>query len=129
MCNIKKQKKALEAQEKALRKQIGDVQAQLAHCEDVAEGDKPDSGQASRIKSQKFSFTIIFERRKALKKVAQKGTQRISERRFTTTKEATHHAKRFAKLHKHKSFNVVMVNKRANAWINWTTGKTNPVTG
>lgn len=129
MCCVKQQKKALEAKDKELRKQIGEVQAQLAHLDDVEEGDKPDAGQASRIKSQKFSFTVHFERSKSLKKVRSPGAVCVSERRFTTSKEAAHHAKRFAKQHKHKDFTVVMVNKRANAWINWTTGKTNPVTG
>lgn len=144
MSSIKKEQKALEAKmlklentlekniealERAYQKEVAPIQKQLAQLEEVESGDKPDAGQAARIKSQKFSYTVHFERRKNLLKVRSPGAVCVSERRFTSAKEATHHAKRFAKLHKHKSFTVVMVNKRANAWINWTTGKTNPVIG
>jgi hypothetical protein len=120
MADIRQQRKALDAQIAALEKK-------RAHLDEVIEGDKPDAAQANRIKTQKFSFTVHFERRKALSKVRSPGLVAVSQRRFTTAQEANHHGKRFAKIHKHVGFFVVQVNKRANAWINLTTGKTNPV--
>jgi predicted nucleic acid-binding Zn-ribbon protein len=121
MANSKQQRKAIEAK-------ISVLQKELEHLEDVDSGDKPDAEQANRIKNQAFSYTVHFERRKALKKVRNPGLVAKSQRRFTSPKEANHHGKRFTKIHKHAGYYVVLVEgKRANAWINWLTGKTNPV--
>lgn len=114
-------------EKRALEKQINEIGRKIDQLDEMISGDKPDREQAARIKSQRHSFGVVFNRRKALKKVKQKGLVRTSARRFTSRKEATHHAKRFVKIHKHKGFKVVWVAKRANAWINWITGKTNPV--
>lgn len=116
----------IRAQLKKLDDQMGKLQDQLDHAEQVEAGDKPSPAQAALIKSQAYSYGVTFIRRKALKKVRQKGELRTSDRRFSSRKEAEHHAKRFQKIHKHKDYSVCVVDKRANAWVNWKTGKTNP---
>lgn len=114
---------ATSSQKAALRAQIAAAQRQLRDIEEVESGDKPSSQQAALIRSQPFSFGVSFLRRKAKKGVA----SFVSNRRFSSAQEAEQHGKRFTKKHKHESFLVVYItNKRANAWINWTTGKTNP---
>ncbi len=106
--------------------QIRQLQDCLVQIEEVESGDRPSPAQQKLMKSQKFSYQATFVRRKALRKVKQKGEIRTSSRRFSSLKEATQHAKRFSKIHRHRSYKVARVNKRANAWVNWRTGKTNP---
>jgi hypothetical protein len=111
-----------EAQLKAIAKRIEQI-------EEVETGNRPDAEQERRIATQRFSFEVHFERRKALKKGRSPGEIGVSQRRFSSPKEANQHGTRFTKIQKHKGFYVVQVQKRANAWINWATGKTNPVIG
>jgi len=109
----------LQAKLKALIKQQVDVEDQIAELDEVESGDRPSPEIAAAIRSQKFSYTVEFVRRN--------GTTKGSQRRFSSSKEAGQHGRRFAKKHRHSDYHVVKVAKRANAWINWTTGKTNPV--
>ncbi len=124
--DIRKQKQAQKKEIVRLEKLVALAQNKMDHIDNVIEGDVPSDEQQKKIKSQKFSFGVIFERRKVLKKVRSPGALCKSVRRFTSKKEAVHHGKRFSKIHKHKGFALVRVNKRANAWVNWLTGKTNP---
>lgn len=82
------------------------------------------------------SFGVKFTRRKAITYIKGKygwenspGRYRVSDRRFATQKEAVHHGKRFTKIENHKSFSVFKSNDEANAYVNWRTGKTNPMIG
>ena len=50
-----------------------------------------------------------------------------SPRRFSTKKEAVHHAVRFMEIEGHLGFYITESTEAANASINWATGKTNPV--
>lgn len=118
--NNKKPVNKYKKEEAALLKRLAVVQG-------IRSGDKPADEIAKLIKSQKFSYGIKFTRKNELLNVAKPGLSFTSDRRFATRKEATQHGKRFAKKHGHKSFQIVRLNKRANAWINWETGKTNPV--
>lgn len=88
----------------------------------VARGDIPNAEQAELMKTQKFSFSVVFQRRKANKGKVIKESVRC----FTTRQEADHHGERFTAKHNHVGWDVVRVNKKANAWVNWKTGKTNP---
>lgn len=89
----------------------------------VAAGEIPSPEQAELIKKQAHSYGVTFVRRKANKK----GQLVLhSDRRFSSREEAEHHGKRFSKKHKHAEFSVCIVQKKANAWVNWKTGKTNP---
>lgn len=119
----------LKAQEAKLRKQLAGVQKEIANVALVATGDVPAPAIAKLIKSQSFSYSVVFVRRKALNKPKnkKKGLSFTSDRRFATLKEAAQHGRRFAKKHKHESFHAIKVGKKANSWINWATGKTNPV--
>ncbi len=119
-------KAQIKAQLAKLGKAYAALEKQLDQVEQVETGDIPSPAQQKLIKSQAYSYGVTFIRRKALKKAAQKGELRTSQRRFSSRKEAEHHAKRFQKIHKHKDYSVCVVNKRANAWVNWKTGKTNP---
>ena len=125
--SIVKQERALKAKYRALEKELQNVERQLDELEDVKSGDRPSPEQAKLIKSQPYSFTVHFERSKVLRKVRSPGSVCKSLRRFGTRKEAEQHGKRFTKLHRHKGYKVLKVSQRANAWINWRTGKTNPV--
>lgn len=120
-------KASLKAKIKALTKQISVHEKALETIEAIESGDLPSADQAKRIKSQPYSFGVHFERSKVLRKVRSPGGINRSLRRFGTQKEAVQHGKRFTKIHHHKGFTIVRVSKRANAWINWRTGKTNPV--
>jgi hypothetical protein len=124
--NLNKTKAQLKAKLKALEKQGFQVLKEIQVIEEVETGDRPSPAQAKLIATQKFSYGVHFERRKELVKVKSPGYICVSSRRFTSSKEATQHGKRFMRIHRHKGFDVVRVNKRANAWINWKTGKTNP---
>lgn len=121
----------LKSKRAALVKKLAAIDTQIAEVTQVESGDKPAPAIAALIKSQKFSFSVVFVRRKELTKTKRtpKGLSFTSVRRFSTQKEATQHGRRFAKKHNHKSFHVIEVSKKANAWINWKTGKTNPVIG
>lgn len=123
---MKKQENQLIQKLKSLKKQIEQVERQLDEVDQVNRGDRPSPNQAKLIQSQNFSFGVYFERRKALRKVRCKGLINKSTRRFSSAKEANQHGKRFAKIHKHVGFTVVKLGQKANAWINWKTGKTNP---
>ncbi len=113
----------------SLQKQLAVAQKELNACAQVDKGDVPSPAIATAIKSQNYSFGVLFTRRKALSKPKnkKKGLTFVSDRRFSSPKEAKQHGKRFAAKHKHKSYAVVLIQKKANAWINWKTGKTNPV--
>jgi len=124
--NLNQKKAQLKAKLKALEKQGFAVLKEIQVIEEVETGDRPSPAQAKLIASQAFSYGVHFERAKVLRKVRSPGAICVSQRRFSSRKEAEQHGKRFARLHRHKGFDVVRVNKRANAWINWKTGKTNP---
>lgn len=117
----------IKSQRAALNKQLNFIQKQIADLDDVESGDKPSPKIARLIKHQSFSYRVSFERRKALRRVRSPGSVCVSQRRFSSTKEANQHGKRFAKKHRHAAFWVERISRKANAWINWTTGKTNPV--
>ena len=121
----------LKSKRASLVKQLAAIDKQINEVALVDAGDKPAPAIAALIKKQNFSFSVTFVRRKALTKTKRtpKGLSFTSVRRFATEKEAVQHGKRFAKKHNHKSFHVIEVSKKANAWINWKTGKTNPVIG
>jgi hypothetical protein len=129
-----KTSKAIIAKQSAINAQIKKLQAESARLNQkhaavkkVESGEHPSPAQAALIKSQPFSYGVHFLRAKVLKKVKSPGAVMVSTRLFTTKKEAHQHGKRFSKIHGHKDYSVVLVNKRANAWVNWKTGKTNPV--
>jgi hypothetical protein len=91
--------------------------------EDLVErGEIPSPEQAKLMKNQKHSYGVTFVRSE------EKKGQKVlhSDRRFSSRKEAEQHGKRFAKKHNHEEFSVCIVQKKANAWVNWKTGKTNP---
>ncbi len=127
MANIAKQEAALKAKRKLLQKQLDGVDKELTHVGQVKSGDRPNPEQARKIKNQAYSFTVHFERRKTLRRVRSPGAVCRSLRRFTSKEEAVQHGKRFTRIHNHKGYSVIRVNSRANAWINWRTGKTNPI--
>lgn len=118
--NIIQEKKKLQAQASSIIKRLDEL-------ETIIMGHKPNDEQARLIKSQAFSYGVHFQRRKVLRKVSSPGEICVSRRRFSSRKEADQHGKRFTKIHKHVGYDVVRVNRKANAWINWLTGKTNPV--
>lgn len=113
----------------SLKQQLGVAETELKDHGKVATGEVPAPAIAKLIKSQAFSFSVTFVRRKALKKAknGKKGLSFTSDRRFATKKEADQHGKRFSKKHRHESYHAIKVSKKANSWINWETGKTNPV--
>ncbi len=113
----------------SLKKQLANAEKELKACSQVEKGDVPAPAIAAAIKSQNFSFVVVFKRRKALNKPKnkKKGITFTSDRRFSSQTEANQHGRRFTAKHKHAAYQVALVQKRANAWINWKTGKTNPV--
>jgi hypothetical protein len=116
------QRQQLEAQLKAARKacsQAKRLERELAELDEVATGEVPAPEIALAIRRQSFSYGIVFLRRK--------GDEKTSQRRFSSAREANQHGTRFTRIHRHRGFYIVRVSQRANAWINWTTGKTNPV--
>ncbi len=123
---IKKEKERLKAEARILSEKLKANSLKLVGLQEIESGERPTPSVAKLIKTQPFSYGVHFERRKVLKKVASPGAICVSVRRFTSRKEADQHGKRFAKKHSHRGYDVVRVNKRANAWINWETGKTNP---
>lgn len=126
MDKTKEREKALLAKRRLLEKGLAANSKELAAVGLVKAGDKPSPEQVKLFK-QGFSFTVEFVRRKALRKVRSPGGVCKSTRRFSSRKEALHHAGRFSRLHRHKSFEIKRVGKNPNAWVNWTSGKTNPV--
>jgi hypothetical protein len=126
MSNIARQESALKKRLVVLRKEMGKVEGELVQLQQVKSGDKPSPDQAKRMKVAR-SFGVHFQRRKALRKVKSPGEVCKSVRRFGTREEANQHGKRFTRIHKHKGFKVIVLSQRPNAWINWRTGKTNPV--
>lgn len=127
MGKIVQYEKALKSKIKTTERTLAGLREELAAVGEVKSGDRPNCEQAKLMKSQRFSFTVHFERNKVLRKVRSPGAVCKSLRRFTSRKEAIQHGKRFSRIHRHKGYEVVRVAKRANAWINWRTGKTNPV--
>jgi hypothetical protein len=89
-------------------------------------GDVPMPDQAKAMKKP-VSYGVHFTRNRVLRQVRSPGLVCKSVRRFSSMKEAVQHGKRFMKKHNHASYKIVKVAKRPNAWINWRTGKTNPV--
>jgi hypothetical protein len=82
------------------------------------------------------SFGVKFNRRKYINKikgpkgwVACPGLVRESQRRFATIKEANHHGQRFVEIENHKSYSVFTSKDKVNAYVNWRSGKTNPLIG
>lgn len=124
---MSKTKSQLQATQRRLEAELAAVKKQFQAVEKVETGEHPSPAQKKLIDSQDFSYGVHFLRRKALKKGKSPGSVCVSQRRFSSLKEAKQHGVRFTKKHKHKSFSVTIVSKRANAWINWKTGKTNPV--
>lgn len=127
MASLSQRQASVRAQLKALEKQQSALSRELDALDEEHAGDRPSPEQARLIKTQSFSFTVHFERAKSLRKVRSPGMVCRSLRRFGSRKEAEQHGKRFTKLHRHQGFQVVKVYQRANAWVNWRTGKTNPV--
>jgi hypothetical protein len=121
--------KQLQAKAASLRAQLAKLDKEIKSNRLVLSGDVPAPAIAKLIKSQPFSFAVVFVRRKALNKPKnkKKGVSFTSDRRFATMKEAAQHGRRFKVKHKHESFHAIKVSKKANSWINWSTGKTNPV--
>lgn len=101
---------------------IDDLTNEDADDDLVETGEIPSPEQAKRMKAQVFSYSVTFVRRKARKGK----TVLHSVRRFSSRKEAEHHGKRFTKKHNHSEFSVCIMQQKANAWVNWKTGKTNP---
>lgn len=84
------------------------------------------------------SFGVLFVRGKSITKIRNPNGKLVearnagepvvvSVRRFASVNEAAHHGKRFKKIEGHKSFHVIFVNAKPNAWVNEKTGKTNPL--
>jgi hypothetical protein len=83
-----------------------------------------------------YVFGVVFERAKYLNQVRgprgwvdSPGLRVTSTRRFKTPAEAFQHAKRFNRIEGHVGFTVTVQAGRPNAYINWRTGKTNPLIG
>lgn len=100
---------------------------------------KPNAAQRKAFR-RKTSFGVVFERRKAITQVHNKAGEWVkarspgkmevtSERRFGSEKEAKIHGRRFTRIEGHRGFEVVVLKLKPNAWINWKTGKTNPLIG
>jgi len=106
-----------------LDSEIEDLEVEEPDEDQVATGEIPSPEQAQRMKAQVHSYGVTFVRSKPRKGVL----VLHSERRFSSLKEAHHHGKRFTKKHNHAEYSVCIVQKKANAWVNWKTGKTNPV--
>lgn len=98
--------------------------------------EKTIASNTKAVIGKKGSYGVKFNRRKHIDKirgprgwVACPGLVRESQRRFATFKEAAHHGKRFTEIENHKSFSVFKSKDRVNAYVNWKTGKTNPLIG
>ena len=99
-----------------------DAADKLINQEEVDLGNIPSVAQRALMATQLFSYGVTFQRSKAVN-----GEVILnSTRTFTTEDEANHHGERFSERHGHAGFTVVPSNKKANAWVNWKTGKTNP---
>lgn len=96
--------------------------------------------QSDALRRRKTSFGVLFQRRKAITKIKDRSGKRVaaraagefvvtSPRLFSTSAEANHHGKRFARIEGHKAYWVTFVEKAPNAWVNFKTGKTNPLIG
>lgn len=119
-------KQVLKAQRAKLQAELRGLDRKIKEHDEVDSGDRPAPAIAALIKSQGFSFGVAFIRRKANRRGE---AVKVSTRRFSSVKEANQHGKRFTRKHGHKDFLVTYVQARANAWVNWKTGKTNPVIG
>lgn len=126
MSDINQLHRNAKAKVKAAQKALDLARDVLETVEEIKSGDRPSFEQARAMKN-KVSYGVHFERANVLREVRSPGAVCKSVRRFSSRKEAEHHAKRFKRIHGHKSFTIVRVAQRANAWINWSTGKTNPV--
>lgn len=96
--------------------------------------------QADALRRRKTSFGVVFVRSRPIRKVKDRDGKLVlarnsgevvvpSQRLFATDKEASHHGKRFVRLEGHRSFFVTFVRKSPNAWVNFKSGKTNPLIG
>lgn len=90
--------------------------------------------QVRKTSRKVVSYGVKFTRRKNLSEIRgpngwvnSPGKIRTSTRRFATRREAMQHGRRFKKIEGHKAFSVFKSTDRVNAWINWITGKTNPI--
>lgn len=124
-CKIDKKIQGLLAQVASLRER----KAKNSSTAKVKSGEIPAPAIAALIKSQNFSFAVVFVRSKEPTKPKNKrlGLSFTSDRRFATLKEANQHGYRFKSKHRHAGYHTIKVAKRANSWVNWATGKTNPV--
>lgn len=118
------QRRTLDRQLQAIEKQLAALERQEDALASVESGESPSPEQAKRIAAQAHSYGVTFVRRKANKRGE---LVKHSARRFSSRKEAEQHGKRFATKHRHAEFSICIVQKKANAWVNWKTGKTNPV--
>lgn len=115
-------KSQLKARHKALERELAQLSTQIETQDEIESGDRPSPEQAKRIATQDHSYGVTFVRRQA-----RKGKLVLtSKRRFSSKKEAEQHGRRFQKKHRHQEFSVCIQHAKANAWINWKTGKTNP---
>lgn len=99
---------------------------------------KPTAAQRAAFR-RSTSYGVLFVRSKPITKAkGATGTTTArdpgevvveSVRRFGSAKEATIHGKRFKRIEKHQSFFVTFTNQKPNAWVNYRTGKTNPLIG
>ena len=96
--------------------------------------------QRDRLRRQTYSFGVLFVRNKGIAKVKNSHGEWVaaraagslvvtSPRLFGTLAEAKHHGKRFARIENHKEFHVIFTEKKPNAFVNFKTGKTNPLIG
>ncbi len=100
---------------------------------------KPTQAQRASFR-RSTSYGVLFVRSKLITKAlgaagkfvpAQNAGEPVtlSARRFGSIREASLHGKRFKRIEGHKAFHVVVNDRKPNAWINYRTGKTNPVIG
>jgi hypothetical protein len=77
------------------------------------------------------SYAVSFVRAKDLDGSGRVSAHRLnpSKRRFKTEQEARHHGARFVRIEGHRGFYVTKTQDPVNAWVNVTTGKTNPEIG
>ncbi len=89
---------------------------------------------------RKTSFGIRFTRSKPIDSAVGKDgnwvkarspgkVKFVSARRFGSVKEAITHGKRFKRIEGHAAYEVVVLKLSPNAWVNFKTGKTNPLIG
>lgn len=115
---------------------LAQLKEEVSQLSETSGKTQPSHNQQKRIDNQRYAYGVKFVRAKKLAKIkgvtgweSKPGLVRVSERLFGTRDESLTHARRFVKIYSHKSYKVMKVNKRPNAWVNEKTGKTNPVIG